>query len=75
MASPSAGPLAQEIVIETPLYSLTWSRICFGLLQVKAYTKGEYVLRFEVTVHNAEELRVQIRSAGSRRVAGTKWAT
>jgi hypothetical protein len=27
------------------------------LLQVKAYTKGEHVLRFEATVHNTKELR------------------
>ncbi len=52
-----AGPPAQEIVIETPRYGLTWFRISFGLLQLKAYTKGEHVLRFEATVHNAKELR------------------
>ena len=52
-----AGPPAQEIVIETPRYGLTWFRIRFGLLQLKAYTKGEHVLRFEATVHNAKELR------------------
>jgi hypothetical protein len=27
------------------------------MLQVKAYTKGEHVLRFEATVHNTKELR------------------
>ena len=26
-------------------------------MQLKAYTKGEHVLRFEATVHNAKELR------------------
>jgi hypothetical protein len=51
------GPPAQEIVIETPQYGLSWFRIKFGLLQLKAYTKGEHVLRFEATVHNAKELR------------------
>jgi hypothetical protein len=51
------GPPAQEIVIEKPRYGLTWFRITFGRLQVKAYTKGEHVLRFEATVHNAKELR------------------
>jgi hypothetical protein len=51
------GPPAQDIVPGTPRYGLTWFRICFGLLQVKAYTKGEHVLRFEATVHNAKELR------------------
>jgi hypothetical protein len=52
-----AGPPAQEIVLEKPRYGLTWFRITFGRLQVKAYTKGEHVLRFEATVHNAKELR------------------
>jgi hypothetical protein len=51
------GPPAQEIVIEKPRYGLTWFRISFGRLQVKAYTKGEHVLRFEATVHHAKELR------------------
>jgi hypothetical protein len=53
----SAGPPAQEIVIEKSQYGLTWFRIRFGLLQLKAYTKGEHVLRFEATVHNTKELR------------------
>jgi hypothetical protein len=44
-------------VVETPRYVLTWFRILFGKLQVKAYTKGEHVLRFEATVHNTRELR------------------
>jgi hypothetical protein len=53
----AAGPPAQEIVIENSQYGLTWFRIRFGLLQLKAYTKGEHVLRFEATVHNTRELR------------------
>jgi hypothetical protein len=53
----AAGPPAQEIVIENSQYGLTWFRIRFGLLQLKAYTKGEHVLRFEATVHNTKELR------------------
>jgi hypothetical protein len=54
----AAGPPAQEeIVIEKPVYDLTWFRLRFGKLQAKAYTKGEHVLRFEATVHNARELR------------------
>ena len=52
-----AGPPAQEIVIEKPRYGLSWFRISFGKLQLKAYTKGEHVLRFEATVHNTRELR------------------
>jgi hypothetical protein len=51
------GPPPQEIVIEKPRYGLSWFRITFGRLQLKAYTKGEHVLRFEATVHNAKELR------------------
>jgi len=53
----AAGPPAQEIVIENSQYGLTWFRIRFGLLQLKARTKGEHVLRFEATVHNTKELR------------------
>jgi hypothetical protein len=53
----AAGPPAQEIVIEKPQYGLAWFRIRFGRLQLKAYTKGEHVLRFEATVHNTKELR------------------
>jgi hypothetical protein len=52
-----SGPPAQEIVIEKPRYGLSWSRISFGRLQLKACTKGEHVLRFEATVHNTKELR------------------
>ena len=51
------GPPAQDIVIGKPQYGLSWFRIRFGWLQLKAYTKGEYVLRFEATVHNTKELR------------------
>jgi len=51
------GPPAQEIVIKKPRYGLGWFRISFGRLQLKAHTKGEHVLRFEATVHNAKELR------------------
>jgi hypothetical protein len=53
----ASGPPAQEAVIEKPQYGLAWFRIRFGMLQVKAYTKGEHVLRIEATVHNARELR------------------
>jgi hypothetical protein len=45
------------IVIERPRYDLTWFKVHFGLLQAKAYTKGEHVLRIEATVHNTRELR------------------
>jgi hypothetical protein len=53
----ASGPPAQDIVIEKPQYGLSWFRLRFGLLQLKAYTKGEHVLRVEATVHNTRELR------------------
>ncbi|HXZ72521.1 MAG TPA: hypothetical protein VEH31_16840, partial [Streptosporangiaceae bacterium] len=53
----AGGPPAQDIVIEKPQYGLSWFRIRFGRLQLKAYTKGEHVLRFEATVHNTKQLR------------------
>ena len=43
-------------VLETPAYDLTVFKVHFGNLSLKAYTKGECVLRFEVTVHNTREL-------------------
>ena len=45
-----------EVVVETPNYSLTIFKLHFGLLTLKAYTKGERVLRFEAIVHNTKEL-------------------
>lgn len=45
-----------EVVVETPNYSLTIFKLHFGLLTLKAYTKGEHVLRFEAIVHNTKEL-------------------
>ncbi len=47
-----------EAVIETPRYDLTWFKLTFGRLAVKAYTKGEHVLRFEATAHNTKDLKV-----------------
>jgi hypothetical protein len=47
-----------EAVIETPRYDLTWFKVAFGRLAVKAYTKGEHVLRFEATAHNSKDLKV-----------------
>jgi hypothetical protein len=48
------APLAA--VVETPSYDLTWFKVTFGRLGLKAYTKGERVLRIEATCHNAAEL-------------------
>jgi len=53
----ASGPPAQEVVIEKPEYGLIWFKVHFGRLQLKAYTKGEHVLRLEATVHNTNELR------------------
>src|SRR5213078_4955039 len=53
----AGGPPAQDIVTGKPQYGLSWFRIRFGLLQLKACTKGEHVLRLEATVHNTKELR------------------
>ena len=44
-------------VIETPRYDLTLFKLHFGNLTLKAYTKGEHVLRFEAIVHNTKALR------------------
>jgi len=43
-------------LIETPRYDLTLFKIHFGSLTLKAYTKGEHVLRFEPIVHNTNHL-------------------
>jgi hypothetical protein len=53
----ASGPPAQEIVTGKPQYGLAWFKVRFGLLQAKAYLKGEHVLRMEATVHNTRELR------------------
>jgi hypothetical protein len=46
----------QGVVIQQPRWNLTILKIHFGLLTVKAYTKGERVLRFEAIVHNTRTL-------------------
>jgi hypothetical protein len=53
----SANPSPRlAVVIETPRWDLTWFKVHFGLLSLKAYTKGEHVLRVEATVHNTKQL-------------------
>jgi hypothetical protein len=49
--------LALAAVIETPRYDLTLFKVHFGNLTLKAYTKGEHVLRFEAVAHNTTQLR------------------
>lgn len=46
----------QAVVIETPRWDLTIFKVHFGLLTLKAYSKGEHVLRFEAVVHNTRQL-------------------
>jgi hypothetical protein len=50
--------LRQAVVIEKPRWNLTIFKVHFGLLTLKAYTKGERVLRFEAIVHNTKQLGV-----------------
>lgn len=47
-----------EVVVERSRYDLTVFKLHFGALTLKAYTKGEHVLRFEAVVHNTVELGV-----------------
>ena len=47
----------QGVVIETPRWDLTIFKVHFGLLTLKAYSKGEHVLRFEAVVHNTRQLK------------------
>ena len=47
----------RERVIETRQYDLTVFKLHCGKLTVKAYSKGERVLRFEAVAHNTKQLR------------------
>src|SRR4051794_38469137 len=55
-ADPELSP-RQGVVILRPQWNLTIFKIHFGLLTLKAYSKGERVLRFEAIVHNTKTLR------------------
>jgi len=44
------------VVVERPAYDLTLFKVHFGNLTLKAYSKGEHVLRFEAVVHNTRDL-------------------
>jgi len=55
MGTPELSP-RQAVVIETPRWDLTIFKLHFGLLTLKAYTKGEHVLRLEAIVHNTKRL-------------------
>lgn len=45
-----------EAVIAAPRYDLTTFKVHFGRLTLKAYTKGEHVLRVEAITHNTKDL-------------------
>ena len=45
-----------QVVVETPAYDLTIFKLHFGKLTLKAYSKGEHILRFEAIVHNTQDL-------------------
>ena len=53
----AGGPPRLEAVIGTPRYDLTTFKVHFGRLTLKAYTKGEHVLRVEAITHNTKDLR------------------
>ena len=46
----------QAVVIEKPRWNLTIFKVHFGLLTLKAYTKGERVLRLEAIAHHTKQL-------------------
>jgi hypothetical protein len=46
----------QAVVIEKPRWNLTIFKVHFGLLTLKAYTKGERVQRFEAIAHHTKQL-------------------
>jgi len=48
----AGGPPRLAALIETPTYDLTNFKVHFGRLTLKAYTKGEHVLRVEAIAHN-----------------------
>jgi hypothetical protein len=54
-ADPELSP-RQAVVIQRPRWNLTIFKVHFGKLTLKAYTKGERVLRFEAIVHNTVTL-------------------
>jgi hypothetical protein len=54
-ADPELSP-RQGVMIQRPRWNLTIFKVHFGLLTLKAYTKGERVLRFEAIVHNTATL-------------------
>ena len=59
-----------EIRIEKPDYNLTIFKIHFGKITLKLYDKGERVLRAEVVVHNAKELKCKRSVSNFEEIVG-----
>jgi hypothetical protein len=57
-ATRASGPPPLAAAIEKPRYDLTVFKVRFGPVTLKAYTKGEHVLRLEAVVHNTRRLGV-----------------
>jgi hypothetical protein len=51
------NPTRWGVVVETPDYDTTIFKIHYGKMTLKIYSKGEHVLRIEVTVHNTKAYR------------------
>ena len=67
----------QAVVIEKPQYNLTIFKVHFGRLTLKAYTKGERVLRFEAIAHHTKQLGCGRRLDKARRspLGCVAWST
>lgn len=55
--SPPGKAPRREAVVERPSYDLTVFKLHYGYLTLKAYTKGEHVLRFEAIADHVAALR------------------
>jgi len=53
----SGVPPRIRVAVERPVYNLTVFKVHFRRLTVKAYSKGERVLRIEAIAHNTKDLR------------------
>lgn len=59
-----------QVTVEKPVYDLTVFKVYFDALTVKIYSKGERVLRFEATVHNAARLKCKRSVSNFGEIAG-----
>jgi hypothetical protein len=51
------NPTRWGVVVERPDYDTTIFKVHYGKMTLKIYSKGEHVLRIEVTLHNAKAYR------------------